>query len=117
MKRMIAGAVFAVLASGSAQACEDMQGGGTVLSNAQFPVRGYSYWTDKSPVTISWNTGMVAASVAPDDNGEWSVVVTAPTAPGTYKLIARQNREDSEPVVITVSVVVPESPEGKTLIN
>lgn len=105
MKRIIAGALGAFLAVGSAQACEDMEGGGTVLANAQFPVRGHSYWTDKSPVTIKWSTGTVAATATPDDNGEWSVEVKALAEPGSYKLVATQNREDSAPVSITVNIV------------
>ena len=105
MKRIIVGAMGAMLIAGSAQACEDMEGGGTVLANAQFPIRGHSYWTDKSPVTIKWSTGAVAATATPDDNGEWSVTITALPEPGNYKLVATQNREDSAPVSITVNIV------------
>ena len=116
MKRLIAGIAGVFIVSGGANACEDMQGGGTVLSNAQFPVRGYSYWTDKTPITIAWDNGQVAARVSPDDNGEFAITVTAPSVPGTYKLVARQNRDDSAPVTITVAVVAPDSPESKALI-
>ena len=105
MKRLIIGALGATLLAGSAQACEEMEGGGTFLSNSQFPVRGFSYWTDKSPVTLIWNTGEVVAQVSPDDNGEFSLTVAAPTQPGIYTLTARQNRDDSEPVTITVKVL------------
>ena len=108
MKRLIAGIAGAFLFIGGANACEDMQGGGTVLSNAQFPVRGHSYWTDKSPITIAWENGQIAARVSPDDNGEFAITVTAPSAAGTYKLVARQDRDDSAPVTITVAVVAPE---------
>ena len=117
MKRLIAGIAGMVLASSSANACEDMKGGGTVLSNAPFPVRGYSYWTDKSPITVVWQNGELAARVSPDDNGEFAITVTAPSAPGTYRLVARQNRDDSAPVTITVSVVAPDVPEVKVLSN
>ncbi len=117
MKRIIAGAIGALTMIGSAQACEDMEGGGTVLSNAQFPVRGHSYWTDKSPVTIKWSTGQVAATATPDDNGEWSVTVTALPVPGNYKLIATQNREDSAPVAITVNVVQRTADAGAAKVN
>lgn len=114
MKRTIAGAVAALLVGGTAQACEDMEGGGTVLANAQFPVRGHSYWTDKSVVTINWSTGALAATATPDDNGEWTVTVTALPQPGNYKLIATQNREDSAPVAITVNVVQRTADAGGT---
>ena len=117
MKRLLAGAMGGLLFVGGASACEDMHGGGTVLSNAQMPVRGYSYWTDRSPVTVAWENGQVVARVSPDDNGEFTIIVAAPAVPGTYKLVARQDREDSAPVTITVSVVAPDSPEAKALTN
>jgi hypothetical protein len=105
MKRIIAGVLGALVIFGSAQACEEMDGGGTVLSNTQFPVRGFSYWSDKSPVTIKWNTGQIAATATPNENGEWSVTITALAEPGAYKLVATQSREDSAPVSISVNIV------------
>ena len=118
MKRIVAGALCAILAASGAQACEDMEGGGTVLTNAQFPIRGHSYWTDKSPATIKWSTGTVAATATPDENGEWSVTIKALPEPGSYKLVATQDREDSAPVAITVNVVPQRAAEaGSTQFN
>jgi hypothetical protein len=114
MKRLIALGLTAALVAGPAAACEDMQSDKTVLSNADFPVRGHSYWTDKSPVSIKWGTGLLAATATPDDNGEWTVMIKAPAEPGSYKLVATQNRDDSAPVTITVNVVQKTADAGMT---
>lgn len=107
MKTILAGAVGALLMVSGAVACEEMDSVKIIKISSEFSVRGFSYWTDKSPVTVSWQTGEKAGMAAPDQNGEWSLVLTAPEKPGTYTLVARQNRADSEPVKLTIDVVDP----------
>lgn len=104
---ILLGAVL--LGAGSASACELMTvDQKQVVASSEFEVRGYNYWSDQSLITISWEDGAVAETAVPDGGGEFSTIVSAPAQPGTYRLVAQQAREDSAPVVATVTVVAEE---------
>lgn len=116
MKTALIGALGAmVMMAGTAQACEEMTGEKVVQARAEFSVRGFSYWSDASTVTLEWSTGKLAGKATPDQNGEWSVVLVAPAEPGTFVLTARQDRPDSAPVTLTVEVVEPQKLTSLTI--
>lgn len=76
----------------------------TVAPGGEIRVRGFGFWADRRPVTLTWGNGLVIAVIEPDREGNFELTLRAPAAEGTFRIVATQGEFDPAPFYATLTV-------------